>query len=136
MFQYWTNRQCSQKSYSLVSSSRPISARFPNINHGNSLVQVTAETAIKLIEKGNCKLNNKFKFISETLGGGSDFVRTINNYKKLLGLNNNHDFNTADCELICRDTGGYRQSSIDRSPVGLSEKDVRDIIFNSLMNNK
>lgn len=116
--------------------SHPISARFQDINHGNSLAQVTTETAKKLIEKNNLSLNNKFRFLSEILGGGSDFVRTINNYKRLLGLNNNYAFSDEDCELIYRDTMGYRKSSVDRSPVGLSEQDVREIIFNSLHNNK
>jgi len=112
--------------------SHPISARFPNINHGHSLAYITAETTKRLIEKKNSDLNNKFKFLSGTLGGSSDFARTVNNYKKLLGLSNIHTFSDVDCKSIYKDTLGYRKSSVDRSPVKLSEQDIKDIIFNSL----
>jgi len=113
--------------------SHPISARFPNIDHGLSLAYITPQTSKKMIEKNDAKLNEKFKFLSHTLGGGPDFVRTINNYISLLRLNDKNTFNDADCELIFKDTMGYRKSSVDRSPVKLSEQDVKEIIFKSLI---
>ncbi len=114
--------------------SHPISARFPNINHGLSLAYVTPKTIKKLIEKKDFNLNKKFRFLSSTLGGSSDFVRTVNNYKQLLGLSNSHTFSDADCELIYKDTMGYRRPSVNRSPVSLSKQDIKDIIFHSLKN--
>ncbi|MCH8003268.1 MAG: iron-containing alcohol dehydrogenase [Nanoarchaeota archaeon] len=114
--------------------SHPISARFQNINHGHSLAYITAETAKKLIEKKNSNLNNKFRFLSDILGGSSDFVRAVNNYKQLLGLNSIHTFNDMDCQLIYEDTLGYRRDSVDRSPVVLLDEDIKDIIFHSLKN--
>ena len=113
--------------------SHPISARFPNINHGMSLAYVNSETAKKMIEKGNPELNEKFRYISEVLGGSSDFVRTIMNYAKLLDMNRRHEFIAEDCESIYLDTIGYRKGSVDRSPVRLTNVDVKDIIYNSLM---
>tara|TARA_Y100000310_G_scaffold341787_1_gene442110 strand:+ start:11196 stop:12377 length:1182 start_codon:yes stop_codon:yes gene_type:complete len=112
--------------------SHPISARFPNIDHGLSLAYITPETSQKMIEKNDDNLNKKFRFLSHTLGGGSDFVRTIKNYITLLKLNGANTFNDTDCESIFKDTMGYRKSSVDRSPVKLSESDIKDIIFNSL----
>lgn len=112
--------------------SHPISARFPNIDHGLSLAYIMPETSKKMIEKGNDNLNKKFKFLSHILGGGSDFVRTVSNYIALLRLNDTHTSNETDCELIYKDTTGYRKASVDRSPAELSENDIRKIIFNSL----
>lgn len=112
--------------------SHPISARFPNINHGMSLAYVNAETAKKMIGKGNPELNEKFEYISEVLGGSSDFVRTIMNYAKLLDMKRRHEFTEEDCESIYLDTIGYRKGSIDRSPVRLTKVDVKEIIYNSL----
>lgn len=116
--------------------SHPISARFPNIDHGLSLAYITPEISKKMIAKDDDNLNKKFKFLSHTLGGGFDFVRTISNYITLLRLNGANTFNGKDCESIFKDTVGYRKGSVDRSPVKLSESDIKEIIFNSLNNIK
>jgi alcohol dehydrogenase class IV len=112
--------------------SHPISARFPNINHGMSLAYITAETARKMIEKGNSEVNEKFRHISEVLGGSTDFVRTVLNYAKLLDMGRKHEFTKADCESIYLDTIGYRKTSVDRSPVRLDDVEVREIIYTAL----
>jgi len=112
--------------------SHPISARFPNVNHGQALADVFAETTKKMIEQGSPELNKKFEHISELLGGSSDFVRTILNYKKLLDFETPKRFSREECELIYLDTIGYRKPSVDRSPVGLTKSEVRDIIYTSL----
>ena len=45
----------------------------------------------KQIEKGDNDLNEKFRYLSDLLGGNSNFVRTIKNYTKLLDLDNHKD---------------------------------------------
>jgi len=112
--------------------SHPISGRFPNINHGTALAYILPESSRKLIEKGNTELNQKFREISAILGGSPDFVRTIKNYLKLLDLPNGNRFSDEDCEKIYLDTIGYRRGSVERSPVNLSEIDIKDIIYTSL----
>ncbi len=112
--------------------SHPISARFPDINHGQALAYVLAETSRKQIENGDDELRAKFRSISELLGGSSDFVRTVRNYEKLLDLRRPHEFTPEDCELVYLDTVGYRRPSVDRSPAGLTGIEVREIIGRSL----
>ncbi len=113
--------------------SHPISARFPEVNHGQSLAYVMAETSKKQIENGSDTLKSKYEKVSRLLGGNGDFVRTIFNYMKLLDLDKTKQtFNQQDCELIFLDTLGYRKGSVKRSPAPLSKNDIREIIYNSL----
>jgi alcohol dehydrogenase class IV len=115
--------------------SHPISARFPDINHGQALAYVLAETSKRQIEKGDPVVNRRFYTVSRLLGGSSDFVRTASNYVTLLELGKKmHPFTAHDCELIYLDTMGYRRPSVERSPAKLSGQDVREIIHASLNN--
>ena len=113
--------------------SHPISARFPRITHGKALAYVFTETSRKQIENGDPETREKFMAISDLLGGSSDFVRTILNYKKLLGLDETPRFSEQDCEGIYLDTIGYRWPSVKRSPAGLTQAEVRNIIRKSLL---
>lgn len=112
--------------------SHPISARFKQVSHGQALAYIFPETIKKQREKNSKDLNNKFELISETLGGNSDIVKTLEDYIKLLGLDNKPNFSEQDCNSILKDTLGYRKPSVERSPVPLSGEDVREIIYNSL----
>lgn len=110
--------------------SHPISARF-KVSHGEALAYILANTIKKQKEKKNEELNCKFKLISKLLGG-KDIVKTINYYFNALEFNR-PSFSAEDCENIIRDTFGYRKSSVEKSPVPLSEKDMREIARNSLL---
>lgn len=112
--------------------SHPISARKPNINHGQALAYVFAETSKKQIEKGDGALRQKFEEVSYLLGEGPDFVRAVNNYLQLLDLDRLPRINRSDREYIYSDTIGYRKGSVDKSPVPLEPEDIRDIIVESI----
>lgn len=112
--------------------SHPISARCEQVSHGQALAYVFPETIKKQIGKNNEKLNNKFKYVSEILGRNSDILRTLENYIKLLALDNKPNFSEEFCRDILKDTLGYRKGSVEKSPVPLSEKDVKEIIYKAL----
>ncbi len=112
--------------------SHPISARDPNINHGQALAYIFAETSRVQIEKGDEGLRAKFEEISEILGDGPDFVRAVNNYLQLLGLDRLPRIKRGERDIIYKDTVGYRQGSVDKSPAPLEPKDINDILVESL----
>ncbi len=114
--------------------SHPISALFDKTSHGQALAYVFAETSRVQMEKGDDQLREKFKHMSELLGGSSDFVRTINNYVKLLDLGLERPFDPRDSERVHTDTVKYRWASVDRSPAGLTELDVSQIVHKCLDN--
>ena len=113
--------------------SHPISARFPLINHGQSLAYIMGETSRKQIEKGDRTLQEKFAEMSKMLGGDGDFVKTIDDYISKLGLDRElHKFHVEEIDQIVKDTLGYRRPSVDRCPAKLSSDDVKEAIYASL----
>lgn len=113
--------------------SHPISARFPLINHGQSLAYVMKITSEKQIEKGDNILKEVFKKASRLLGGNENFIETIDNYISELNLNKEiQKFEDEDIKLITEDTLGYRKKSIERCPSKLSEEEIKQIIVDSL----
>ncbi|MFC1723889.1 iron-containing alcohol dehydrogenase [Nanoarchaeota archaeon] len=112
--------------------SHPISGRSPKVDHGTSLAYVLAETTKVLMEKNDPALNEKFMQVSSLLGGNSNLVRTLHNYQKLLDIETPPRFSADECEDIYLDTMGYRVGSVNRSPVPLTPREVRSIIYNSM----
>ncbi len=114
--------------------SHPISAHFHEISHGEALAYVFAETSKRQIDNGDSELKEKFRHISDLLGGSKDFVRTIKNYQKLLGLEMKPGkFIPDDRLIIAKETLGYRKSSVDKSPAGLSDSEITEIIDKTLI---
>jgi len=111
--------------------SHPISARF-GTSHGQALAYIFPETIKKQLEKNSKELNNKFEFISKLLGG-NDIIKTLRDYINALELDNKPAFSEEECENIVKDTLGYRRSSVERSPVPLSDEDIKEIVYKSLL---
>ena len=115
---------------------KKIISKTKNFKH-KLLIEFLYSSGLRVSEITNLKikdleLNEKFQDISRYLGGGSNFIRTIKNYQKLLDLDNLPKIEIDSCEKIYLDTMGYRIGSVKRSPVILSEYDIREIIYNSL----
>ncbi|MFC1769339.1 iron-containing alcohol dehydrogenase [Nanoarchaeota archaeon] len=113
--------------------SHPLSARFPEIKHGESLAYVMPETCKLQIEKGDDQTKERFKEISLMIGGDEDFNKTLQSFISNLDLKKNfRKFNKNEIDMITKDTLSYRKSSVERSPVHFTEEDIKHIITKSL----
>jgi len=113
--------------------SHPISGRFPEINHGQSLAYIMPKTIEMHVRKGDEETKEKFENISRRLGGSGDCVETITELVKKLGLDKPVvELSEEDKKLIYEDVRRYRWGSVERSPHQTTEEDIKEIILNSM----
>lgn len=113
--------------------SHPISARFPEITHGQALAYVAPKSFGMIAEKADSALSKKLETISASLGGDGNLASTLSSFVKKLGLDKKAvSFSENDCELIVQDVKRYRWPSVEKSPVPVTEEEVREIVFASL----
>ncbi|MFH1424876.1 MAG: iron-containing alcohol dehydrogenase [archaeon] len=113
--------------------AHPMSGRFPEITHGQALAYIMPKTVEVHMRDGDEAVNARFRKASEILGGAENCADTLNSLVRELGLDKPVvALNDADLDLIISDTLGYRMGSIKRSPSEMGEKEIREIVYESL----
>lgn len=114
--------------------SHPITARFPEINHGQALAYVAPRTLEMQYERVDKEIKQRFHDINFALAIGSDLSVSLRGLIQKLGLDVPvRKMSENDLRSIYEDTVGYRWSSVERSPCPISKENIKKIIFESLL---
>lgn len=112
--------------------SHPISARFPEINHGQALAYIMPKTIEMQVSSGDDEVKKRFQKLGATLGMDSNCAEALRKLIKQLKLDFPvREMSEADLQTTYEDTVRYKWSSIERSPSPIKRGDIKKIIFES-----
>jgi len=112
--------------------SHPITARFPEINHGRALAYVAPRTLEMQYERVDKEIKKRFHDINFALGIDSDLSTSLKRLIQKLRLDKPiRKMSAEDLQTLYEDTVGYRWTSVERSPCPMNKEDIRKIIFES-----
>ncbi|MGD2246240.1 MAG: iron-containing alcohol dehydrogenase [Candidatus Aminicenantes bacterium] len=112
--------------------SHPITARFPEINHGHALACVATKTLDMQFKRVEGEIKKRFHEINFALGIDSDLPSSLKKLIQNLKLDKPvRKMSAEDLQTLYEDTVGYRWSSVERSPCPMSKEDIKNIIFES-----
>ncbi len=112
--------------------SHPVTARFPEINHGHALAYVAPKTLEMQYERVDEEMKKRFHEINFALGIDSDLHASLKKLIHRLKLDKPvRKMSAEDLQTLYEDTVGYRWSSVERSPCPMSKEDIKTIIFES-----
>lgn len=112
--------------------SHPISARFPEINHGQALAYIIPKTIEMQVNKGDDEVKKRYQKIGAALGMDSNCAKAVRKLIKQLKLDIPvRKMSETDLQTIYEDTIRYKWLSVERSPCPISREDIKKIIFES-----
>jgi len=112
--------------------SHPISARFPEINHGQTLAYVMPKIIEMQVNKGDDDVKKRYQKINLTLGMDFDCASAVRKLIKQLKLDLPiRKMNETDLQTLYEDTVRYRWPSVERSPCPINREDIKKIIYES-----
>ena len=112
--------------------SHPITARFPEINHGHALACVAPKTLDLQFKRVDGEMKKRFDDINFALGIDSDLPTSLKKLIQKLRLDKPlRKMSAEDLQILYEDTCGYRWGSVERSPCPMNKEDIKNIIFES-----
>ena len=112
--------------------SHPVSARFPEINHGQALAYIIPKTTEMQVSRGDDEVKKRFQKLGATLGMDSDCAKAVRKLIKQLKLDIPvRKMSETDLQTIYGDTIRYRWPSVERSPCPINREDIKKIIYES-----